>query len=157
MRSRREFGPPALRPEGSVLCIVMVCTDSSEADEVGRLIAQSNSGCFITYRRAEDLVLHPPAARAALVILATREAPEATARALRWLGNRWPHCPVTVVGDAGSGQYELAARAGGATYVVRPVTAEDWSAVLAQATARALPGTSYVPRTPATGDAQTSR
>ena len=129
----REFGPSAMRPSGSGLCIVMVCTDTEEAQQVGRLLSHPNNGYLITYRRSQDLVLNPPTNRVVLVVLAARDHSQVVARTLQWLRHRWPHCPVTVVGDAGCGEHEIVARTGGAIYLTRPVTSEDWSAILSHA------------------------
>ena len=75
-------------------------------------------------------MLNAPSGRVALVILATSDVPAVLARTLRWLRHRWPKCPVTVVGDVGSGEHEIAARQGGATYLTRPVSDQQWAAVL---------------------------
>ena len=92
---------------------------------------QFSTGCLVTYRRAEDLLHNAPAGRVALVILATDDAPSVISNTLKWLRRRWAHCPVTVVGDLGSGEHEMAARLGGANYLTRPVQPEQWLAVLA--------------------------
>ena len=52
---------------------------------------------------------------------------------LRWRRQRWPRCPIPVVGDRGCGVEEMVAREGGAAYLTRPVSAEQWLAVLAHA------------------------
>ena len=129
----RDQYRPALRPVGRRLCAVMVCTDASEADHVGRLLSELNSECLVTYRRVQDLVLNAPAGPVALVILATDDAPQTVQRTLAWLRRRWPHCPLTVVADEGCGEHELAARRGGANFLARPVTREQWLAVLSPA------------------------
>ncbi len=118
-------------PTQAGLCIVMACTDQTEADEVTQQLSQLNNGCLITYRRAEDLVFNAPAGRVALVILATNDSPEVLRRTLSWLRNRWSSCPVTVVGNEGGGRHELAAREGGAIYLTRPVEPHEWSSILA--------------------------
>jgi DNA-binding response OmpR family regulator len=108
----------------------MVCTDISEAELVSRQLSELNSGCLVTYRRAEDLIRNAPMGRVALIILATSDAPAAIGRTLKWLRRRWPRCPITVVGDQGSGELEMTARKGAACYLTRPVTPEQWTAVL---------------------------
>jgi DNA-binding response OmpR family regulator len=117
-------------------CIVMVCEDLSEADQIARLLEEQEVACLVTYRRAEDLVVNAPRAKVALIILAGNEKPALMSRTLRWLRRRWPHCPVTVVGCTGDNGLEMAARAGGATYLVRPVTREEWLAILEHGLAR---------------------
>ena len=125
--------PPALRSAGGRALVVMVCTDMREADLVGRQLMEVNTGCLVTYRRAEDMKLNVPAGRIALVILATEDRPQKMREALRWLRRRWPRCVITVVGDTGCGVEEMVAREGGAAYLTRPVSPEQWLAVLTHA------------------------
>ncbi|HAU37662.1 MAG TPA: hypothetical protein DCX07_08085 [Phycisphaerales bacterium] len=125
---RDSMGPAA--PVQAGLCVVMVCTDLSEAELVGQYLSELNTGCLVTYRRTEDLQCNTPAGRVALIVLATQEGAPSLRRALRWLRNRWPRCPLAVVGDAGCGDHELAAREGGALYLTRPVPPSQWAAVL---------------------------
>jgi hypothetical protein len=127
----REVQPSALRPTTGRMCLVMACADMSEADQVGRELLELNLGCLVTYRRSEDLVYNTPVRKVALVILAANEAPAVTRRMLKWLRNRWPRCPVAVVGETGGGEEERTAREGGALYLTRPVAPEHWSALLA--------------------------
>lgn len=75
-----------------------------------------------------------------MVILAGRECAEETGRVLHWLRHRHPHCPVTVIADAGAGEEELTARSGGAIFMARPVTGEQWTALLSGVLARGLQG-----------------
>ena len=74
-------------------------------------------------------MLNIPTAVVAMVVLATEENPDRLGRTLKWLRNRWPRCQVTVIGNCGGGQYEMVARSGGATFLTRPVSEEDWQAV----------------------------
>ena len=133
MVDSRENHTPVLRPAGRCVCVVMACTDMSEAELVGRQLLEVNSACLVTYLRAEDVKTNLPAGKVALFILATADTPTSIGQTLRWLRNRWPSCPVVVVGDEGSGDYELAARVGGACYLTRPVGPEQWNAVLIHA------------------------
>lgn len=112
------------------LCIVMACEDAAEASQVSLQLSQVNKGCLITYRRAEDLYFNSPSGKVALIVLASSEQPEAIGGTLRWMRHRWPHCPIAVVGDTGAGDAELAARKGGASYLTRPVTPEQWAALV---------------------------
>ncbi len=130
--SEREsaWKPSAVRPTAGRACIVMACTDMSEADQVGRQLLKFNSGCLVTYRRAEDLMYNAPAGKVALLILATNDEPPLLRRVLWWLKRRWPKCPVTVVGNEGCGEHEMVAREGGANYLLRPVAPQQWSALL---------------------------
>jgi len=128
---QRERFRPALRPVAAGgLCVVMACADREEADQVGRHLWELNTGCLVTYLRAGDLMLNTPSGRVALVILATRESVPVLRRTLEWLRRRWPSCPITVVGDAGCGDHEMAAREGGAVFLARPVTDQQWLAIL---------------------------
>lgn len=138
--STREQRASALRPTSGRLCIVMACADMEEADLIGRRLLELNSACLVTYRRAEDLMYNVPTGRVALFILATADTPAATGRTLKWLRHRWPRSPITVVGDVGSGEQEIAAREGGAYYLTRPVSPEQWDSILTHALGGARSG-----------------
>lgn len=128
MTVRRDFDRrAALRLRAKEACIVMVCADMCQADIVGRQLSEVNSAYLVTYRRVEDLVCNAPTGRVALVILDTRGNPTDLARTLKWIGHRWPRCPVTVVGATGGGEEELAARTGGAFFLTRPVAPQQWA------------------------------
>ncbi len=129
----REQVTSAMRPTGQRMCIVMACTDAAEAAMVGRQLAELNSACLVTYRRSEDMLYNLPTGKVALFIIATADTPVVISRTLRWLRRRWPRCQVLVVGDTGSGDYELAARQGGACYLTRPVDTHDWTSILTHA------------------------
>lgn len=129
MQQRHDIGPRA-GPTMTSPCIVMVCNDQSEAEQVGRLLAQHERSCLATYRRAEDLIFNSPRGRVAVVILAGDESAAQIARTLLWLRRRWPNCPAWVVGGGGDRELELAARVGGASYLVRPIAGEEWAAVI---------------------------
>ncbi len=122
-----------MRSAESGVCIVMVCANMSEAEEVGRQFAKLDIGHLVTYRRAVDFVHNAPAGRVVLVILASRDNPAMIARTLRWLRRRWSRCVVAVVGDGGCNDFEMAARQGGANYLARPVSSQQWSALLRHA------------------------
>lgn len=132
MRDEGIRSARSTRTEGGV-CIVMVCADMSEADQVGRQLLELNTGCLVTYHRSEELMLNAPAGRVALVILAGRDSPGVLRRMLKWLRRRRPQCSITVVGDKGCGEHEMAARQGAANYLTRPVARGQWAALLAHA------------------------
>lgn len=115
----------------SRLCVVMACTDVAEAEQVGQQLSAFDGGCLVTFRRAEDLMYNAPSRKVAMVVLATDDSLPVMSRMLERLRRRWPRCPVTVVGDEGGNEYELAARKGGAIYLTRPVEPQEWSAILA--------------------------
>ena len=133
VRDVKSMGLSAMRPMSGGMCILMACADVSEADQVSRQLLELNMGCLVTYRRAEDMMYNAPTGEVALVILATEDQPPMIRRTLRWLRNRWPGCPITVVGNEGCDGYEMAARGGGANYLVRPVAHEQWMALLSHA------------------------
>jgi hypothetical protein len=108
----------------------MVCTDMSEAEQVGRQLSKVDMGCLVTYRRAEDLMSNAPSGRVALVILAADEDAARTSRTLVWLRRRWSRSPMVVIGDQGGGEQELIARQGGAYYLTRPVADPQWTSML---------------------------
>jgi len=108
----------------------MTCDDAAEAEQVGALVSQVNNGVLLTYRKAQDVLLNRPAGRVVLIILATAEEPDAIAGTLAWMRRRWPHCPVAVIGDQGGGELEIAARAGGAIFLTRPIDPEAWEAMV---------------------------
>ena len=112
------------------LCIVMVCEDVAEATQVGQLVSQVNNGSLVTYRKAEDVLLNYPAGRVVLIILAASQDPTMTGRTLAWMRHRWPHSPITVIGDTGGGELEIVARSGGANFITRPVRPEEWAAMV---------------------------
>jgi len=101
-----------------------------EAEQVVRQLVKFDNGCLVTYRRVEDLKLNAPTGRVALVILSNAGSPSGIRRTLRWLRHRWPRCPITIVGNAGCGEDEMAAREGGALFLTRPVGQEQWAAIL---------------------------
>jgi hypothetical protein len=111
----------------------MVCTDTGEADQVSRQLEQINNASLVRYGRAEDLMLNAPCGKVTLIILATTDAPLRVKQTLSWLRHRWPRCSVTIIGDSGCGEHEMAAREGGAFYLARPVAPETWGAVLSDA------------------------
>jgi hypothetical protein len=104
-----------------------------EADQVSRQLEQVDNACLVTYRRVEDLMLNAPCGKVALIILATADAPLRVKHTLSWLRHRWPGCSITVIGDSGCGEHEMAAREGGAFYQARPVAPETWGSVLSDA------------------------
>ena len=128
-----------MRSVGGRTLVVMVCADMGEAELVSRQLSEVNTGCLVTYRRVEDMRSNVPAGKVALVILATEDEPVVMNRTLRWLRQRWPRCAITVVGDTGCGVEELVAREGGASYMTRPISPEQWLAVLSHAMSRAEP------------------
>lgn len=116
--------------QGRQVYIVMVCEDLGEAAEVGELLSKVNTGSLITYRRAEDVLLNYPSGRVALIVLADSQDPAKVGRTLKLMRHRWPNCPIVVVGDEGGGELEMAARIEGASYLVRPVSSQQWAGMV---------------------------
>lgn len=133
METRDHSNGSASAPEVRITNIVTVCTDMSEAEVVGQSLLQLDVGCLITYCRIADLKTSPPADEVALFVLATDASPEVVQRTLGWLRHYWSRSTVAVVGDSGAGQEELAARVGGAAYLVRPVGPEQWQVLIRHA------------------------
>ena len=63
MVDARDKHTPVLRPAGRCVCVVMACTDMSEAELVGRQLLEVNSACLVTYLRAEDVKTNLPAGK----------------------------------------------------------------------------------------------
>ena len=124
----------AMRPGWHRACILMASRDQGEAHAVGQEVLKVGSGWLRTYCRTSDLMEYPPNCAVAGVILATGDEPEEIEESLKWARRRWPHCPLTVVADSGGDEHELVARRNGASFLTRPVTAAQWSAIVAHAT-----------------------
>lgn len=129
-----------MRPGRSEKCIVMACDDCDEADQIDQEISKVNNGRLRTYYGLFDLMENPPQERIVAAILATRADPETIGQTLQWMRHRWPRCPMTVVGDVGGQEHELAARENGANFLTRPVTSSQWRAIVDHATGRAVCG-----------------
>ncbi len=127
----------AMRPGRSEKCIVMACDDCDEADQIDQEISKVNNGRLRTYYGLFDLMENPPQERIVAAILATRADPETIGQTLQWMRHRWPRCPMTVVGDVGGQEHELAARENGANFLTRPVTSSQWRAIVDHATGQA--------------------
>ena len=108
----------------------MACENLSEAVRVGQAISKLHTATLVTYHKTQDVLTNYPAGRVALIILASTEDPQLVGKTLSWMRRRWPQCPFTVIGDEGGGPLEIAARAGGATYLTRPVSPDQWAAIV---------------------------
>lgn len=128
----------ALRLSQYGSCIVAVCENQREAEEINSAFLKVSHGCLQWYTQISDLMKNLPTRRVVSLILATGDSPAAMGQTLRWMRYRWPRCLITVVGDVGCSSHEMAARQNGASYLIRPVTAEEWTAVILQATGQKL-------------------
>jgi FixJ family two-component response regulator len=130
--------------------VVLAGDDPAGTEAVGRRLLQLNTGALVVYGRLKDVLANPPAGQVAAVIVDTHEPPAAIRGALEWLRHRWSRCPITVIGDAGGGDQEMAARQGGACFLTRPVTEEQWSSLLSHALSpHGVRGTRETPAIPA--------
>jgi len=111
-------------------CIIMVCKNDYEVDQVSGLLFQVNSATLITYRRLEDLILNRPTGEVVLFILADGDEVKMLEKMLEWSHSRWPYSSMVVIGDEGEGEMEIAARKGGAYYLTRPVSQWEWKALI---------------------------
>ena len=70
-----DLRPPMKYGGNKNFCVVMVCADAGEAEQVGKQLSKLNTGCLVTYRRTEDLFQNRPAGHVALIILALNQTP----------------------------------------------------------------------------------
>ncbi|HUS48258.1 MAG TPA: hypothetical protein VM098_09065 [Phycisphaerae bacterium] len=110
--------------------VVMICDDPADAEGAGRSFLNVNRCVLVRYQRPECMMRSMPAGPVAAAIVDLRDPPAVIGRTVEWLRRRWPRCPIAVVGDVGGGELEMAARCGGASYLTRPVTDEQWSGLL---------------------------
>jgi hypothetical protein len=113
--------------------IVMACQDRLETEQVGQELLKVNSGRLQAYRRIRDLICNPPTGPITSAILATHDGQAEVTEALEWIRRQWPRCLTIVIGDTGCGRQERMARQGGALFLTRPVSAEQWLAIVCHA------------------------
>jgi hypothetical protein len=118
---------------GESLVIVMACGDSLESLQVGEMISRLADGCLIVVDRAVQAAFLRPSGRVALVILDGSEGPEPLRPALQRIRRRWPEASAVVIGPGEEPGLELAARCGGASFLIRPVSRDTWQALLSHA------------------------
>jgi hypothetical protein len=128
--SQRESTVTGERP-----VIVMAGGDSMESSPVGDMIIMSRmtDSRLITVDRAIQAAFLRPTGRVALVILDGSEGPEALSPALQRIRRRWPEASAVVIGPGEEPGLEMAARCGGASFLIRPVSRETWHALLSHA------------------------
>jgi hypothetical protein len=115
------------------LVIVMACGDSLESSQVGDVMSRMTDGYLIQVDRAMQAALLRPRGRVALVILDGTEGPEPLRPVLQQIRRRWPEASAVVIGSGEEPGLEMAARCGGASFLIRPVSRETWSALLSHA------------------------
>ena len=115
------------------LVVVMACGDSPESSQVGEMISRLTDCCLITVDRAVQAALLRPSGRVTLVVLDGSEGPESLKPALQRIRRRWPGASAVVIGPGEAPGLELAARCGGASFLIRPVSRETWQALLSHA------------------------
>lgn len=129
--SERDCTVPGERP-----VIVMACGDSLESSQVGDVMSRQAQGCLIRVDRAIEAVLLRPAGRVKLVILDGCEGPAELTPVLQRIRRRWPEASAVVIGSGQEMALEIAARCGGASFLIRPVSWETWQALVCHATGR---------------------
>jgi hypothetical protein len=98
---------------------VLVCGDGGEVSAA--LQDESlGGGATLFYSSSSDLLRAQPAAGMVLVVFGQLVPLEQLGRLLRWARHRWPRCCMAVIGQAGQAGREMAARCGGALYLVPP-------------------------------------
>lgn len=118
MFSRGRKTESAKRP-ARIRCDVLVCGDGGEVSAA--LQDESlGGGATLFYSSASDLLRAQPAAGMVLVMFGQLVPLEQLGRLLRWARHRWPKCCMAVIGQAGQTGREMAARCGGALYLVPP-------------------------------------
>ena len=115
------------------LVIVMACGDSLEFSQVGDMLSRMTDGCLIVVDRAVQTAFLRPCGRVALVVLDGSEGPEPLRPVLQRIRRRWPEASAVVIGPGEEPGLELAARCGGASFLIRPVSRETWWALLRHA------------------------
>jgi hypothetical protein len=110
----------------------MVCGDQEETGRIEEEFSKVESGCLQVYTKIVDLMNNLPTGRVVSVIVATTDGPSIMGQALSWIRHRWPRCSITVIGDVGCNGLEMAARRNSANFLTRPVTTEEWTAILTQ-------------------------
>lgn len=121
---------------GQRLVIVLACGDSLESLQVGDTMSQLTDGCLIVVDRAIQAALLRPIGRVALVILDGREGSASLTPALQRIRRRWPEASAVVIGPGNEPGLERAARCGGASFLIRPLSRETWQALLGHAAKR---------------------
>jgi len=113
----------------------MACGDSLESSQVGEMmISRMTEGRLITVDRAMQAAFLRPCGRVTLVILDGCEGSALLTPALQRIRRRWPEASAVVIGPSrGEPGLELAARRGGASFLIRPVSRETWQALLSHA------------------------
>jgi hypothetical protein len=113
--------------------IVVACGDSLESSQVGDAMSRLTDGVLIVVDRATEAAFLRPLGRVKLVILDGREGPALLTPVLQRIRRRWPGASAVVLGPSGEPGLEIAARCGGASFLIRPVGRETWQALLSHA------------------------
>ncbi len=118
---------------GEIPSVVVLAEDTGEADQIVQALSRLNSGRLLRFSHASELATNIPTTQVDLVVLAANDSPECIRGVLRWTRRLWSGCLPLVVGWRGGGPTELAARENGALFFGRPVSSENWDAVIAGA------------------------
>ena len=130
VNERERTTQPAMRSVQKRLNVALVCAGGYEVQQAAQAILQSNNGCLITFQRVTDLLHNCPVGKLGMIIVSSEGQADTLKDGLGRLRQRWPHCPLAVIGGLGYGAHELAARQHAAAYLTRPVTQAQWSALV---------------------------
>jgi hypothetical protein len=100
---------------------------------VGDIMSRMTDGCLLRVDRAIQAAFLRPSGRVTLAVLDGSEGPESLEPALQRIRRRWPRASAVVIGPGEEPGLELAARCGGASFLIRPVSRETWQALLSHA------------------------
>lgn len=121
---------------GCSATVAMVCRDDAEAARVGQLLEGIGSGSLMTFRRTEDISSNAPRRAVSLVVMTGMSDADITRDSLRKLRRSLPRVALAVIGETSSIELEIAVREAGAIFFVKPVTDEQWVAMLEHAIVR---------------------
>ncbi len=110
--------------------VALICAGGSEVQQAAQAVLQLNNGCLVTFQRVMDLLHNCPVGRLNMIIVSSQGQAQTLEDGLSRLRQRWPHCPLAVIGGKGAGAHELVARQHAAAYLTRPVTQLQWSALV---------------------------
>ena len=122
---------PAMRLAQDRINVALVCAGGSEVQQAAQAVLQLNNGCLVAFQQVMDLLHNCPVGKLNMIIFVSSQGQaESIEDGLGRLRQRWPHCPLAVIGDLGGGAHELVARQHAAAYLTRPVTQAQWSALV---------------------------
>jgi len=122
------YGPVGF---GVCLCAVVGNARMGEASQISKSLAASlRDGCVLEFSSLTDIVNCMPAGSLDLLVLTADQSPAETGELLRWARRNWPGCRVIVVCQDSDLELERVVRSNGGLFFVRPVSLEQWHALL---------------------------